>query len=384
MPQNNAWKSGIPSNQPIIAIEKEPGTWMIFGGTYRLKSALDKKFEQDFPVPFSFQYTAYIFTGEQLPESILKYTDFVFPYVGEQVPPTKNGNGGQQGKGMMIWNKRDMNMGNFYTMYYEDPTNVPDFIEPGYWNELVFYTRYPQIYPAIALVGPTGNGKTTAAVNVQKAMGIPYVVIDITEFMTPEDLIGGFTWTQEYGRTWFDGSVTHAFRNGLNIIINEFDAANPRAVMCLQSALQDPGSDGFGRYVTIPGSSEEDRVYPQGACTIIVTMNTYGTGATRSYVGRNAADAATMDRFAFISSGYENEDKILVSRGFKKRTADALIKWAADKRKVIDENALKLNISPRTLMRMAHLIEARDMTLAQAAEQQFLQRIAVEDRELLA
>lgn len=379
------WKANINSNQPIVAVEDEPGRWVIFGGTYRLKQSMAARFDSEFPAPHDFNVSSNVYMGEELPESMKRYIDFIFPnsVVSNEEGGKSKGSSGKQLPGLRHWKKHEIEASSLYTMFYEDPQEVSDFIKPSYWEDLIYYLRFPEVYPAIALVGPTGNGKTTTAVKAQEALGVQYVVIDMNEFITPEELIGGFSYDPEKGRVWVDGTVTYAFRNGMNIIINEFDAANPRAVMCLQSVLQDPGTQGVGRYVTIPGS-EEDRVYPQGPCTVIVTMNTYGTGATRSYVGRNAADAATMDRFAFISTIYENEDKILVARGFKARTAKALIDWATNKRKIIDENALKLNISPRVLMRMAHLIEARDMTLPQAAESQFLSRVAVEDRELLA
>lgn len=379
---NSIWKAGIPASQPIIALEREPGEWIIFGGTYQLKKFLDNKgsqiFDQEFPAPLDFHYMSHIYHGERPTTNMMKYIDYVMPLVPNQEEQKE-----QKLPPLRRWKNKPEESKYFYTMYYEEPVAVPDFIPPSYWDEFLFYLRFPQVYPAIALVGPTGNGKTTAAIKAMEALNASYLVIDMTEFTVPEDLIGSYTYHPEHGRIWVDGQITHAFRHGMNVIINEFDAANPRAVLSMQSALQDPGNNSMGRYVTV-ANGDEDRVYPQGPCTIVITMNTYGTGATRQYVGRNAADQATMDRFAFISTIYENEELILMSRGYKKKTATEVMKWAVSKRKAIDENALRLNISPRTLMRVAHLIENLGMSLKEAVERQFLNRVPQEDRELLS
>lgn len=258
----------------------------------------------------------------------------------------------------------------------------PDVIRPSYWADLSLYLTPGSARPAIALVGPAGNGKTTAAEAVCDSLGYDFIVIDATEYLEPADLVGSMTYNPQLGEVWRDGPVVEAFRTGKAIIINEFDSLNPRAALCLQSATQDPGPNRKSRYVTTPGAPE-DRVYPTGDCPIIVTMNTYGTGATRQYVGRNALDAATADRFTIISTGYEHEAEILVSRGYNPDNAHRLETWARGMRHQIEGHALRVILSMRTLLRMAQAIEVYGLPFETAVEKEFLGRLESDVRDLL-
>lgn len=259
---------------------------------------------------------------------------------------------------------------------------VAGIVEPSYWSDLNDYLTPGACRPAIALVGPAGNGKTTAAEAICRHMGYDYIVIDANEFLEPADLVGAMSYHPERGEVWRDGPITRAFRAGSAVIINEFDALNPRTAMCLQSVTQDPGAAGKGRYVTTPGA-DEDRVYPAGDCPLIVTMNTYGTGATRQYVGRNALDAATADRFTIIPTGYENEAYILRAAGRQVRLALRLEKWARITRQKIDDNALRVILSMRTLLRIAQAVEDYRWVMDDAIEKEFYGRLDPDVREVL-
>lgn len=259
-------------------------------------------------------------------------------------------------------------------------------VKPSFWNDLCMYLRKGACRPAIALVGPAGNGKTTSAKAAMDAMGYGYVEIDCTEYTEPADLIGGMLIRAENGGTssiWVDGAITRAFKEGLGIILNEYDALNPRAALCLQSVFQDPGRSGQGRYVTTVGCPEHDRVYPQGDCPVILSLNTYGTGGSRQYVGRNTMDAASIDRLTIITTGYENEAAILVAHGYAKDTARRLEIWAAGVRKQIDGNQLKVILSNRTLIRMAQGIDVYGWSWETAVEKEFLSRFEKANADVL-
>ncbi len=258
------------------------------------------------------------------------------------------------------------------------------FIKPAYWDDLIAYLTPGAARPAVALVGPAGNGKTTVAEEACAALGYDFIVIDATEYLEPADLVGTMTYDPKVGEVWRDGPVTTAAREGKAVIINEFDALNPRAALCLQSFTQDPGPQRTGRYITTPGCPDHDRVYPTGDCPLIVTMNTFGTGATREYVGRNALDAATADRFTIIGTGYENEAKIIQRRGFSKETAKWLADWSHSTRQKIEDNALRVILSMRTLLRMAQAVEVYGWSQQKTIEREFLGRLDPDVRELLS
>lgn len=263
------------------------------------------------------------------------------------------------------------------------PAPAADFVPPSYFADLLRYLTPGATRPAIALVGPAGNGKTSAAEAACQARGYDFIVIDATEYLEPADLVGAMTYDPGQGEIWRDGPVTAALRQGQAILINEFDALNPRAALCLQSLAQDAGPTGAARYLTTPGAVEQDRVYPAGDCPLIVTMNTFGTGATREYVGRNALDAATADRFTIMATGYENEAAILIQRGCDTTTAERLAAWAREMRVRIERDALRIILSLRTLLRMMQAITVYGQSFDTAIEKEFLNRLNPEDRALL-
>jgi ABC-type multidrug transport system fused ATPase/permease subunit len=63
--------------------------------------------------------------------------------------------------------------------------------KPSYWQELIEDLTPGIAEPAVALVGPSGNGKTTAAEAALDSLDYNYVVIDATEFIEPSDIVGG-------------------------------------------------------------------------------------------------------------------------------------------------------------------------------------------------
>lgn len=363
----------MPSRQPIAAIQLEKSKWILLGGTYPIREELN-----GMGCHFDYDLYATVYEGEKLPEKLLKNVDYTRDQ-GIPVPPTIQVDSiGQKG---IRWRPRKHKHAE--SAYTEPHLKNQGFVPPSWFGDLIFYLQHPNVYPAIAIVGPTGNGKSSCAYESLESLERSYLVIDITEFIEPFELVGGMSYHPEHGNYWVDGAITKAFREGLDVIINEFDAANPRAAMCLQSVFQDPGVNGKSRYVTTPGCPDHDRVFPQGNCQIVVTMNTFGSGANRHYTGRNGMDQATLDRFAYISTGYENEALILEGKGYSKKIAKELEKWAVKIRAKIDQNALRLNVSPRTLQRMAHLMTEKKMTLPEAANLQFFSRVEPEDRELL-
>ena len=265
-------------------------------------------------------------------------------------------------------------------------TQSPDYIKPSWWQQVCFYLRPGKCRPAIALVGPAGNGKTTAARQALDALGMGYVEIDCNESMMPDALLGRMELTTQDGATvttWADGLVTRAFREGKAIILNEFDALDPRTALCLQSACQHPGKDGTDRFITLPEHPTIDKVYPVGDCPIIVTMNTYGNGS-REYVGRNVLDAATADRFSMITTDYENEAAIIESKGYTKKIANAILSWAEHVRQVLkNDTALnRIVLGNRIFINIADCMAA-GMKLENAVEWEFFGRLDAQDRELL-
>ncbi len=249
------------------------------------------------------------------------------------------------------------------------------FVAPSWWATIQLYIQYR---PAIAVVGPAGNGKTTAVEQALSFLNIPFVSLSCTDRTEVVDLVGGTVLTVN-GEEWRDGLATTAFREGKAVVLDEADALDPRVFMALQNALQDGGMDGKARFINTPSG----RVYPGDACPIILCMNTTGDGPNRAYVGRNRLDAASLDRLSYISTSYENEIEILIGRGYSRFTAQRVVAWASTTRQKINDNGLSMTLSPRTLLRMAQGIEAFSWSLETAAEMEFFTRMDADKQNIL-
>lgn len=168
------------------------------------------------------------------------------------------------------------------------------------------------------LAGPSGSGKTTAAINVAKALGVPFrytgAVGDPYGLLGFRDATGGIV------RTPF----RDAWENGGIFLWDEVDASDPNALLAFNAALAN-GSCAF-----------PDAVVPRhGACLVIAAANTWGHGATNEYVGRNKIDAAFLKRFAFIDWQYDealerntcsNKEWCATVQSVRKRVKDSKIR----------------------------------------------------------
>lgn len=254
--------------------------------------------------------------------------------------------------------------------------HLPDwFIPPTWWKHINLYIQFR---PAVAIVGPAGNGKTTACEIALQAQNIDYLMLSCTDRTEVIDLVGGTVLTKD-GEQWRDGLVTRAFKAGQAVILDEADALDPRVMMSLQTALLDPGPDGNARYVTVEG----EKVYPADKCPILMTMNTVGSGRNRQYVGRNQLDAASLDRLTMIQTTYENEADMLQKRGVGKRLASRIVTWAEVMRNKIDDAGLPLVLSPRTMLRIAQCVDDFGWDFQVATELEFFSRIDPQDQPLL-
>jgi len=163
------------------------------------------------------------------------------------------------------------------------------------------------------IVGPTGCGKTTLAMQVAKEMGRPTVWINGDEQMTTTDLIGGYSEMEAESvrdrfihnvilakdRTkyaWVDNPLTLACKYGYTLVYNEFSRAKPEANNVLLSALEE-------RILELPTFFGEERyidVHPN--FHIIFTSNSI------EYAGVHRPQDALLDRMVDIYMDYYDFD----------------------------------------------------------------------------
>lgn len=135
----------------------------------------------------------------------------------------------------------------------------------------------------IWLAGPAGSGKTTAAENVAKALGLAF---HFNGAIDNEYKLLGFT--DANGRI-VSRPFRDAYQNGGVYLFDEVDRSLPGALLAFNAALANGVCD-----------------FPDGTiarhpdCVIIAAGNTWGLGGTTQYVGAMKQDAAFVDRFAFL------------------------------------------------------------------------------------
>ena len=252
------------------------------------------------------------------------------------------------------------------------PVACAGYIPPAWARTLRQWVALGRV---VALVGPAGNGKTTAARKEIEAMGYTVYEVDCTEDTTAGDVIGRRTLEARDGASvavYQYGPAAKALQDEKGaLLLNEYDALDPRVGLSFQS-LFEVAADGRRR-VTLPESGEQ--MYATGDCPIVLTLNTLGNGASRAYVGRNALDGANKDRVEIIVTGYEADGERLIAHGAHKVTAGYLAGWASAMRDRIERNGSRVTVSLRRLLSAAALIDKANATREDALEMAFFGRL---------
>lgn len=144
--------------------------------------------------------------------------------------------------------------------------------------------------------GERGCGKSSTVEQFYARFATPVFRIAGHEGIEPSDLIG--SWNIVNGDTIFqDGLLTLAARCGGVFLMDEVDACRPEILISLHMIFE------CGEKLIISETGEVVPVHPK--FRIVVTGNTSGNGdSSGAYVGTNALNSATLDRFNLLEWGY--------------------------------------------------------------------------------
>lgn len=176
----------------------------------------------------------------------------------------------------------------------------------------------------VYLYGPAGSGKTTLAEKVAQAFGLKAYYAAKVE--SEYQLLGFKDAKGDTVRTQF----RDAYEHGGVFLFDELDGSAPSAVVALNMALANgvcPFPDGMVKR------------HEKFVC--IAAGNTKLTGATRQYAGRNQLDAASIDRFAFIEFGYDDDLELALAAD------QTWAKYVQRVRAVVAERGLSHLVTPR-------------------------------------
>ncbi len=226
-----------------------------------------------------------------------------------------------------------------------------------------------------ALIGPTGCGKThlakTAARTWATARGLPFMdtlanpteqgvvrfgSVSVTSGMSEGVLSGWYVPHGENGEwTFLHSAFAYMYEHGGVFLVDEGDAASGDVLLFMNQAVSNdvlplprrPGNQG-GPFA---------RRHPE--FRLLMAMNTYGRGADRLYVGRNALDDATLDRFRMgqVDMDYDRalEDRLVTNPALKRAF------WQL--RDAVGQHRLQRNVSTRALLDAQKLVTKRGWTV---------------------
>lgn len=213
------------------------------------------------------------------------------------------------------------------------------------------------------MVGPAGSGKTYASEQVAEALDFPFYSISVGSQTSKSDLFGYMDGGGTYRSTFF----RQAYEFGGVFLMDEIDAGNANVLVLMNSALA-------GSQAAFP---DQKMVQKHENFRFIATANTFGTGASRQYVGRNQLDAATLDRFVTIEWPI---DLVLEASTVAHYTNGS--RWhnvVQQVRRQVDSNQWRVVVSPRATMKGALLLDA-GLNFDQVVEMVLLGSAAADQR----
>lgn len=142
----------------------------------------------------------------------------------------------------------------------------------------------------VMLIGPAGSGKNHSISQIANALSLHMYY---TNNASNEFKLTGFI---DAGGNYRDTEFYKAFKNGGIFFLDEIDNSDPSALIVINSALANG-------YMAFP----HEMVERHPNFRMIAAANTWGKGSDLQYVGRNALDGATLDRFDNIFFDYDRK-----------------------------------------------------------------------------
>ncbi|MFK0249317.1 AAA family ATPase [Amycolatopsis azurea] len=198
----------------------------------------------------------------------------------------------------------------------------------------------------VFLVGPAGTGKSKMAQQTAEAFGIPFQALSLGP-TTPMSKVFGYY--DAHGK-YHDTPFRRAFEHGGVMLLDELDAGHPGLLAELNQALALRVCAFADGIVT---------AHPD--FRLVATGNTYGFGGDRQFVGRQALDGATLDRFVVIDVPVDTdlEQRLALAHAPARHAEVREILGVVRKaRATAEAKRLPVSFSPRASIDSAKLLAA--------------------------
>lgn len=158
----------------------------------------------------------------------------------------------------------------------------------------------------VALVGPPGGGKSSMMRQIAKDLKKGFSSCAVTEGISEAHILGRQNIHGDYIVSEFIDSFegnSERFEGGGLHLWDECDAGDANTLLCVQEALTDAAT------VSLPNRSAKPYAERHEGFLQAAAMNTFGTGTSVEFTGRNALDAAFLDRFVgcIVHVGYDKK-----------------------------------------------------------------------------
>lgn len=216
------------------------------------------------------------------------------------------------------------------------------------------------------LVGPPGTGKTTLAAQTADALNLAFSSISCYATMPASALWGFKNANGDLVRTEWRERYEH----GGVFLFDEIDNGHAGTLAAVNQALAN------GECAFPDGMVKR---HPDFVC--IGAGNTYGNGATRAFMGRNALDGATRDRFKIVTVDIDErlEAEIAHAQNEDRAAVTSWIERVRRMRRNVAQHGLQVIVSPRATIDGARMLTV-GFTPDEIAEMTVLDGLSADQR----
>lgn len=234
----------------------------------------------------------------------------------------------------------------------------------------------------VMLIGHTGCGKTSMIEQIASRIEQGVLRVNMNGQTTISDFVG--FWTVKAGQTeWVDGALPTAMRQGLWLIVDEIDCADPSILAALNAVLE-PG----GKLMLKERGAE--LVEPHENFRMFATANAVGSMSCfrHLYQGTNLMNEAFLDRWRVYRVDYlgmEQEARAIfgaLGATLDIKQCERMARVAQMARRAFEREEIGCTFSTRRLIDWAEMM-GRGKSPLVAARDAIHPKIAAEDAEFL-